>query len=358
MNRKKPSAGTVLIIILGVVVVLIVIMALTKPNRKELPKTQEAAIPVSLLQVHLTNTADTVYLPALIEANVDAVLSAEKAGRIVAIKADRGDRVEKGQLLLQLDDRIWRANQKQAEIAARDAAKNLERFQRLKKSGAVAQSEYDRIEKASIQSESMLEEAEINIDQCRVVAPISGTVNDRFVEAGEYLQPGTPVFQVVDYATVKVVLLIPEKDVYAVRVGDRIAFSVQPLAGQTFAGTVSFVAAQADARNNAFRTELVVNNADGLLRPGMIAQVEFVRGINENMVSLPMSAVLPSKGDHVVYLAKEGQAVRRKVQIDTITRERALISQGLEAGDLVIVDGNRTLSDGQRVKAIKPGQAQ
>jgi len=66
-----------------------------------------------------------------------------------------------------------------------------------------------------------------------------------------------------------------------------------------------------------------------------------------------MSAVLPSKGDHIVYLAKDGQAVRRKVQIDTITRERALISQGLEPGDQVIIEGNRTLSDGQRIETTK-----
>jgi membrane fusion protein (multidrug efflux system) len=65
-----------------------------------------------------------------------------------------------------------------------------------------------------------------------------------------------------------------------------------------------------------------------------------------------MSAVLPSKGDHIVYLAQEGHAVRRKVQIETFTRDRALIFQGLEAGDLVILDGNRTLSDGQSIEIL------
>jgi len=357
MNRK-PNPNTVILFgSLAIILLLIVLMSVTKPNGKDLPEAKEATVVVSTLHIHLTNTADIVYLPALIEANVNAVLSAEKAGRIVELMADRGDRVGQGQQLLQIDDRIWQASLKQAEISARDAGKNFERFKALQKAGAVAASEYDRVEKDSVTASSRLEEANINIEQCRVISPIIGTVNDRFVEAGEYVQPGTPVFQVVDHATVKVMIQIPEKDIYSVKPGDRIAFTVQPLPSRTFEGEITFVAAQADERNNAFRAELTVDNADGILRPGMIAQVEFHRGICANMVSLPMSAVLPSKGDHIVYLVKNGHAVRRKVQIENITRKRALISRGLDEGDLVVIEGNRTLSDGQLVETMEPGTA-
>lgn len=355
MNSKQSAVKIGLLAIAVVLILLICLMLVLKPNGKALPETTEAAMPVSVTEVQLTNTLDVVYLPALIIANVDATLSTEKAGRIVDIKVDRGDHVEKGQLLLQIDDRIWQANLKQARIAAEDAAKNFERFKTLRETGAVSQSEYDTIEKAYIQTDSAAEEARINIEQCRVVSPISGIVNNRFVETGEYVQPGTPVFQVVDTATVKVVILIPEKDIFAIHIGDPIAFTIQPMPDHTFEGKVTFVAAEADDRNNAFPTEITVDNAQDLLRPGMIAQVEFKRGIHKNMVSLPMSAVLPSKGDHVVYLVKDDQAVRRKVQIETITAKRALISSGLEDGDQVVVEGNRTLGDGQRVEIIEAG---
>ncbi len=357
MNRKPNPTSLILFGSLATILLLIVLMLVTKPNGKDLPKATETPVMVSTLRVHLTNTVDIVYLPALVEANVNAVLSAEKAGRIVKLMADRGDRVEKGQLLLQIDDRIWQASLKQAEIAARDARKNFDRFKALQQAGAVAASEYDRIERDSVTASSMLETANINIEQCRVVSPIAGTVNDRFVEAGEYVQPGTPVFQVVDHATVKVMIQIPEKDIYSIKPGDRMAFTVQPLPDRVFEGKTTFVAAQADERNNSFRAELTVGNADGILRPGMIAQIEFHRGISHNMVSLPMSAVLPSKGDHIVYLVKNGHAVRRKVQIENITRDRALISQGLETGDQVVVEGNRTLSDGQLVETVEQGIA-
>lgn len=350
MNRKQTSVRITLLAILGLVAALILLLMVLKPNGKELPEAKEAAVAVSTITVHLTNTADIVQLPALVEANVDAVLSAEKSGRIENINVDRGDRVEEGKLLLQIDDRVWQANLRQANSAAEDARKTHERFKQLQASGAVAESEFDSIKKAFILAESMAEEAMINIEQCRVLSPITGTINDRFVEVGEYVQPGIPVFQVVDTATLKIILQIPEKDIYSIQPGDRMTFGVQPLPERVFVGEVTFVAAQADGRNNAFRTEIAVDNSDGTLRPGMIAQVEFKRGENKNMVSLPMSAVLPSKGDHIVYLAEDGQATRRKVQIDTITRKRALISGGLEKGDRVIIEGNRALSDGQRVE--------
>ena len=358
MNKNTGSTRIILLAAVILLIVLISVLVIMKPAEKPLPPASESVVPVSVLQVQLTNTEDVVFLPAMIEARVDAVQSAEKAGRIAAIHVDRGDRVGKGQLLLQIDDRIWQANLKQAVVAADDAEKNYERVKKLMETGALSQSEYDSAEKAYIQTASMAEEARINIEQCRVESPIDGIVNDRFIETGEYVQPGTPLFQIIDQATVRVILQIPEKDIYAVHIGDRIRFTLQPLPERSFEGEVTFVAVQADGRNNAFRTEITVDNPEGLLRPGMIAEVAFRRGVNENMVSLPMSAVLPSKGEHIVYLEKDGRAVRRKVQIESIARTHALISHGLDDGDIVIIDGNRTLSDGQPVSKVQPESAE
>ncbi len=354
MNKRIGFVKIILLVVVLLLVALIAAFLMLKPPANPLPAATEAAMPVSTITVHPTSLEDIVYLPAMIEAKVDATLSAEKAGRVVEIKVDRGSRVERGGLLLQIDDRIWQTSLKQATIAAENATRDYNRAKSLMETGALSQSEYDRAEQAYVQTASAAEEARINIEQCRVESPVDGIVNDRFVEAGEYVQPGTPLFQVIDKATVRVVLQVPEKDIFAIKEGNRIAFTVQPLPEKTFEGTVSFVAPQADDRNNAFRAELAVDNGDGLLRPGMIAQVKFKRGISQNMVTLPMAAVLPSKGEHIVFLAKDGQAVRRRVQIDTIARRDAIISGGLEEGDLVIVDGNRTLSDGQRIEIIEP----
>ncbi|MFC1468116.1 efflux RND transporter periplasmic adaptor subunit [Verrucomicrobiota bacterium] len=352
MNNKPTRTDVILWASLAAILFLIAAMMisakLTRPKKPE--ATKEMPQLVSIVEIQLTDTPDIVYLPALVQANVSSTIAAEKAGRIDIINVDRGDRVEQDSLLMQIDDRVWAAELKRAEIAARDAKNNFERFRQLKKTGAISASEYDAVEREYISTQAGLDEAQVNREQCQVRAPVKGVVNDRFIEPGEYVQPGTPVFEIVDSETVKVRMSIPEKDIYAIKPDSKLNFTVQPLKGRIFEGTVKFIATQADARNNSFRAELETDNSEGLLRPGMIARVKFVRGIRKNMVSLPLTAVLPTNGDHIVYLAKDGHAVRRKVEIDSITQERALISAGLTTGDPVVVEGNRTLRDGQRLR--------
>jgi len=353
MSKKKMSKwglyGAVSLVLLGIVVLLVV----KKPREKE-GVVKEVPVGVLVQRVHPTNVVEVVDLPAMLRARVDATLSAEKAGRVVNILVDQGDVVKKGEVLLQIDDRTEQALLKQVKIAARDTQKNFERFKGLKKAGAVADSEYDQVEKAAVVAEARMEEVKVAIEKCQVRSPENGVVNDRFVEVGEYVLPGTPLFQVVDVSMLKVEMQIPEKDIFAIHRGERISFGVESVLNHSFTGVVSFVAVQADPENNAFRAELLVRNEAHFLRPGMIARVHFARGIRKEVFSLPVSAVLPSKGDHIVYVVEHGRVIRRNVKIASLTRWYALISSGLVEGDLVVVEGNRTLSDGQRVEVLKP----
>ena len=348
ISAKGILYGSIAVLLLG-----IVLLSFFKPTKKEKPLPPEAALPVSVVTAKKTDQEDLVMLPALLEARIDATLAAEKAGRVVKIFVDRGDPVQKKQLLLQIDDHTERAILTRAKIIARDAKKNFERFERLKKAGAVADSEYDQVEKETIVSAARLNEVNISIKKCQVHSPENGIVNDRFIDVGEYVLPGTPLFQVIDSDSIKVILQIPEKDIFAIKVGDKLSFKIQSIADKTFFGVVSFVAVQADVQNNSFRAELSISNKKGLLRPGMIARVLFRRGVKKQIISLPISAVLPSKGDHVVYIVKEGHVIRRKVKIASLALTNALISKGLNTGDVVVIDGNRTLTDGQRVRIVK-----
>jgi len=351
MNEKssmnKILYGAVFALLIG-----IVLLVSFKPKEKVKKPVKESAQPVVVLCVEKMDHQEVISLPALLEATFDATLAAEKPGRVVRILVDRGDGVKKDQLLLQIDDRTERAMLKRAEIVLSDAKKAFNRFERLKKEGAVAESEYDRVDKENIVAAARLDEMKVVIEKCQVRSPEKGVINDRFIEEGEYVLPGTPLFQVVDDSEIKVVLQIPEKDIFSIKRGEKMTFKIQSIKDRTFEGTVSFVAVQADAQNNAFRAELRVSNTDHQLRPGMIARVLFKRGMRKKMVSLPVSAVLPSKGDHIVFLVKEGRAVRRKVKIARLSLTQALIYEGLHRGDVVVVEGNRTISDGQRIKII------
>jgi RND family efflux transporter MFP subunit len=176
------------------------------------------------------------------------------------------------------------------------------------------------------------------------------------VEQGEYATPGRQLFNVVRIHPVRVTLDIPERDIRSLNIGDTLPFDIISRPNETFEGTVSYISAKAASGNNAFRIELTAPNPEHKLRPGMIASVRHQRGIREKAVTLPLEAVIPQKGDNVVYLVRDGKAMRQVVRIDALLAQEAVILSGVEAGDQVVTRGNRMLTDGTPVTIRNPGK--
>ena len=334
--KRLDKTGKILLGALGTVLLLIVVFKALPERREQLPPKPEETIPVQVVEVTAEDRPDIIVLPGLVLADIDAKLAAEKAGRVVEILVERGEAVTNGQILLRLDDR-------NARIAFEDAARNLERFEALSGTGAVSQKDLDDIRKA-------YDLAGTELSYCTVKSPADGIVNERYVEEGEYVLPSAPVFDVLSIDPVRVTADIPERNIRALKTGDRVPFEVLPFPDRVFTGTVSYISSKANTDNNAFRIELQAPNPDGALRPGMIASVQYRRGLRTNAVTLPLEAIIPQKGDNVVFLVRDGMAVRRLVRIDTILKQEALILSGVEAGDLVVTRGNRMLTDGAKVE--------
>lgn len=336
---RLDKAGKILLSALLLVILLIAIFKVLPKRKEQLSANPEVIIPVQAITVTAEDRPDMIVLPGLVLADVDARLAAEKAGRVVQIFAERGDTVTNGQVLLRIDDRA-------ARIAYEDAARNLERFEKLSGTGAVSQKDLDDIRKA-------YDLAETALSYCTVKSPTDGIVNERYVEEGEYVLPAAPVFDVLSIHPVRVTVDIPERNVLSLNAGDAVPFEVISFPGQLFTGTVSYVSSKAETGNNSFRIELKVPNPDGALRPGMIASVQHKRGTRENAITLPLEAIIPQKGDTVVFLVRDGHAVRQLVRIDSILKEEALLLSGVSAGDQVVTRGNRMLTDGAKVKIVE-----
>jgi membrane fusion protein (multidrug efflux system) len=334
--KRLDKAGKILVSSLLAMIALIILFNALPTRKEKLPPAQEVIIPVQVVKVTAEDRPDIIILPGLILADVDAKLAAEKAGRVVEIYAERGQSVTNGQILLRLDDRA-------ARIAFEDAARNLERFEKLSGTGALSQKALDDIRRE-------YDLAETTLSYCTVKSPVDGLVNERYVEEGEYVMPSVPVFDVLSINPVRVSVDIPERNVSSLKTGDTVPFEVVSQPGQVFTGTVSYISSKAETDNNAFRVELKVPNPDGALRPGMIASVQHRRSIRTNAITLPLEAIIPQKGDNVVYLVRDGRAVRRLVKIDAILKQEALILSGVSAGDRVVTRGNRMLIDGAKVK--------
>lgn len=304
---------------------------------------------VRTIAIESRKVEDVLRLPARIEPLQEANLGAERAGRVVEILADKGQTVAAGQPLLRVDGRLWDATRRRAAIEARDAARDLKRWKELEKTGAVSASDYESVQRRKEAADIALDEAETMLAQCETRAPFAGTVVDRLVEVGDYANEGQAVLRLIRLDRVKVAFDVPEQAIAELRPGQTKAFTLAALPGREFAGETTFVSSQADRASNSFAAELEVDNADGALKAGMIAEVALVRPEREGATVVPLAAVIPRKGEHYVYAAVDGRAVRKRVRIAALTGHEAVLESGVEPGDRIVVEGHRGLQDGMKI---------
>ncbi len=356
--KRRIGIGKIMFTAITILAVLAVIALTVFRPRPPAPgeALPEQRVAVTVWTVEPRTLPDAIALPGRMEPFNDVIVSAEQAGRIISLDVADGERVRQGDILLRLDERLWRTELQRTELVARDAHRDLARLRDLRATGAVSQSDLDAAEMRAATADLAREEAAIRLEKCAPATPIDGIVEDRRVAIGETVNPGQALFRLVDTARIKVVFYVPERDVMTLRPGASYPFDIKALPGRELSGELGFIATAADPGNNAYRAELWTDNPGGEIRAGMLAQVNLVRSLIEDAVILPLRAIVPMKGEALVYVVERGYAERRIVRIGAIIDAQAVIRDGIAIGDRVILDGNRTVLDGTPVTVMDDWQ--
>lgn len=339
----------------SIVAIALIVVALRGRHEESGPPSEGKPVPVRVLALRTSTIEDTLKLPGRIEAAIDLTMSSESGGRIVETPAEKGASVTNGEILVVIDQRFAAGMLKRAQVENREATKSMTRWSALRSTGAVADSDYDAIRERYDLSEVALTDARTALEKCIVRSPVNGRLERRTLDVGEYINDGVPLCRVVNTDTVKVIVDVPEREIANVMEDQQISFNVLSLDGNAFTGTVSLVTSAAERGQSSFRTEITVSNAGGRLRPGMLADVDLVRPGREGAILVPLAAVIPQRGEHVVFVRDGETAVRRTVQILSLSGREATVT-GVEAGEEVIVEGHRALQDGVRIAVVdEPG---
>jgi membrane fusion protein (multidrug efflux system) len=317
-----------------------------------------AGIPVTVTRVRCEDVREWVTYPGRIAAWSETIVAAEQGGRITLLPVERGDRVSLGALLLQLDPRFAEIQVRQQQSSLRQLELDLGRLSGLQRSGSISTAEVDQATTRRDLARIALDQALLALEKCTLTNLSPGVVVDRRVEPGEVINPGQNLFKIADLDRIKVLIDLPERDVFAVRLGENIPFTLDVLPGREFTGTVHFVAAAADALSNTFRMELAFDNRLTGLKPGMIVRIPIDRGLIRQARVIPLQALIPEKGGYIAFQAVNGHAVRRVIKLLALVDTRALIAEGLETGDVVIVAGQRQVADGVVIvpTELNPGE--
>lgn len=202
------------------------------------------------------------------------------------------------------------------------------------------------------QAQSAYDIARKNLEDCRLLAPISGVVGRKFVQTGETVMPAQPVMTVLDINKVKVNVSIPEKEIGGIHADTECGVYVAALDGASFKGGRIVKSVQSDPMTHTYPISIHVDNPGGRLLPGMVCDVTFGQ-TGTPALSVPITAVMAGTGDsRYVWVVENGTAKRKDIRTGMAYGGRIVVTEGLQAGDSVIVKGMQKLSNGSKVSAL------
>ena len=291
------------------------------------------------------------------------VLRPEISGRITQLNFSDGQRVRKGQLLVQLDDQLPRAQVQQSRAELSIARANHKRNQELVAQGFISQRSVDESAANLEVAEAKLALAEATAQRLRILAPFDGVAGIRGVNVGDYLKDGADIVNVEDLDAVYVDFRLPERLQNKVKTGQtaRVAFDALP--GVQYSAVVLAINPQIDADGRSLAVRGCIDNRRLQLRPGMFARVTAVFGERSDANVVPEEAIVPDGAApyvlRVVAGPEEGSQVAKRTTVRLGARTPGFVEvvEGLAPGDVVVTAGQQRLQrDGTAVRVVELGQ--
>ena len=312
-------------------------------------------------QLHFSGSLDPEW-QAQVAAKVD--------GRLEKVYVHEGDRVEKGQVLAILEQMDTDANLLSAkgsfldaQTSLRKAETDLARYEKLYATGAVSQQVVDDYRFARDNAAAKLEAARGSLQGMEskaagtvVTAPADGIVAKRFYQEGYYAKAGTPLFAIADISMLKTTIHIPEGQVTGVRVGNEADIALPAYPGKKLVGKITRIAPVADLPAHTFAAEVSVDNSEGLLA-GVYANVSLIGEPHEQVLTIPMHAIVMRDDQQTVFVADAQGVVQRRVLALGYSDDKvAEVLSGLDEKDTIVVEGHNKLREGSRINLEKAGK--
>ena len=310
--------------------------------------------PVEIITLDFQSIARTIDYSSTLLAYEELHLAPASPGRIEAINAEVGNRVAKGDVLVQMD----KTQLHQAEVQLATLSADFKRLDTLQKVGSIPQQQYDQLE-------AQLEIARNNIaflrENTQLRAPFTGVVSGKYFEPGEMFS-GAPnpmigmaaVLSLVQIDRLKTIVPVSERYFPMLKSGQKATITLDLYPGKIFTGQVLRIHPTIDPMSRSFNVEIVLNNPENLLRPGMFCRVSLdIEEIRAKLV--PSIAVLKLQGSNERYIFIEDNGVAKRISVAIGRRYDDLVevnSNDLKQGDHIVVSGQARLLDGMKVEVV------
>ena len=282
-------------------------------------------------------------------------VNAQLSGILLSLKAEEGHRVRQGDVLAEIDARELEAQARSAEANLKFAQSTLERSELMFKQQVITISELERDRAAFESAKATTEQLKTRLGYAHVVAPISGIITEKNIEAGDIVSSSTRLFTVADVSTLVTRIQVSELEITTLRAGDVVPLTVDALGSQKVEGRIRRIFPAADSATRLIPVEVALTGSQiNQLRPGYTVRATLALDRRDNALLVPSKAVSGPAGARAVYIVRGGQVERRAVSIGSDMAGLSEILDGVAEGDSVIVSGTSMIREGAKAQVVQP----
>ena len=295
---------------------------------------------------------DSIDAIGTVKARNSVVIAAKQSERVAAVRFESGQRVAKGQVLVELDAGTVKAELAEARAALVDLDAQVARLRDLQGRQLVARSQLDTAVASRNAAAARVQAAQVRLDERVIRAPFAGVLGLRLVSEGQFVNAGSAMTNLDDFERMWVDFPVPESRIAELKPGMALALTADAYPERPFRARLAGIDSRVDISTRAVMARAEIADPEGLVRPGMLMRVSLQRDAADALV-VPELALQQIGNRTFVYLAAtDGTAVSRDVSIGGRRDGKAVVLSGLKAGDRVVLDGTSKLRDGQKIAVV------
>ena len=312
-------------------------------------------IPVDVETVEVQDFDKLITLGGLTAAENTVQVIAKVGGmeQIKAVHVKVGDKVSAGQVLAQLDNETSAINLSNAQLAYDNAYTNYENAKQLFELGAVSQSDLNQLKMAYENANNTLRQAQMAMDYATVTAPISGTITMVNANVGSFATASAPMFEIANVDTLEISTGINEQNVSKIKIGQEVLLKIHSVSDKWMSGTITEISKVMNAQTKNYPVTIALANKDDDLVAGMYAEVQVAVEHAEDVLVIPVDAIVYKEAKPVAFIAQADGTVKEKaLTLGINDGDYYVVTKGLQAGDQIVVKGNGNLVEGEPISII------
>ncbi len=365
MDLKSKKIRIALMIVLAIIALLTyrIVSNIMASNELAKKSSVKADIAVPLGMPEIKSIQRELRFSGSLDPVWQADVSSKVDGHVEKILVDEGSFVSAGQRLAQLEEADTsaalmsaRGNFLDAETSLAKANDDLNRYEKLYERGAISEQSLATYRFAKDNAYGKYEAAKGNYEAARsksdgasIVTPRDGIVAKRYYQEGYYAKAGTPLFNIVDISSLSAKINIPEGYIDGVVVGSKVKFTIPSLNNKVVDGTVTKVSPMASTSSRSFEAEVSIANPNNQIRGGIYADAVVQMEPKNNVLVIPLSAIVMRDDQRTVYVIENGIAVRRVIMVGYIGDGEVEVLSGISKEDTIITGGQNKVREGSKI---------